>query len=231
MFKTHRLILWAPPNDNNGGGEKDPSETEEDVEDEVDAEEEDGEEYETEFEAELAKNHPELLDKYREATGGLVSALQKERRGNKEGKDARKKVKEYEAKDEAAAREQRTKEENLQADLDAANARAAKAEAEAKKLKDEQVVTKIAGDLKFQTPSDALLYLNMGSVERDDEGKVVAGSVEKQLKAVLKDKPYLSVSEKDLGPGNLTAEEKLRELQKDPKKQKTYKKDQPKITI
>lgn len=227
---TRRMILWAPPSENNSSGEEEPQE--EDAAEGEGTEEESSEEeqYETEFEANLAKNHPELLDEYRKATSGLVSALHKEREGNKSGKDAKKKVKEFEEKEAAAARDQRTKEENLQNDLDAATKRADDAEAELKKLKDENVISQVAGSLKFQAPEDAMLFIDMGSVERDDDGRVVEADVKKKLQAVLKDKPYLAESA-NLGPGNGTGGEGGRQLDKDPKKKKNYKANQPKITI
>jgi len=197
--------------------------TELEDEEDVENEDENEDEYETEFEAKLAKEHPELLDEYRQNNAGLLSALRKERTGNKE---ATKKVKAFEDKEAARQREKQTKEENLQSDLDAAEARAVAAEEKLQKA----LVREVAVELKFQNPADAALFVDMSSLDLGDDDKANRKAIEGALKQVAKERPYL-VKKTLSKDGNEDDNDKDRKLDDDPETKKKIKAGQPKIAI
>lgn len=226
LVTTRPWMLFEKPDDRSGGtDDADAEEPTEEVDDDGPTEEE----FETEFEAKLAKEHPELLDEYRDATSGLHSALVKERASARQGKDAAKKLKTYEEREAESQRAQRTKEENLQTDLDAATKRADDAEARLLSLEKERIVLDVAATLNFKTPQDAIAFVDMSSLDIGDDEKADKKTVETVLKDIIKAKPYLlktSLDEKGNERGG-----DGRQLDDDPKKKKKFKAEQPKIAI
>lgn len=219
-FKTNDP-WWDKPAENESGDDVDVIEEEEEV---------DGDEPEDEFEALLAKDHPDLVTTYQKHTAHLMTALRAEREGNKKGKRAARQLKILQDEKDTRDRKGRTDLENVQNDLEVEKTARTKAETELRELKDSTLILKAASSLHFIDPEDAGKYLDMSSLERDDRGGLVVKEVEAALKDVIKSKPYLA-KKASLGDGNDTDTSDRRKLDDDPKTKKKVKQGQPKIAI
>jgi len=226
MFKMINP-LWDKPSDNTGGGKD--AEDEEVIEEEDEGGEEESTEEEEDFEALLKAADPKLFEKYTTHTANLVSALRKEREKGKKATKAEKELAQYKKREEEAESKNKSELEIVQADLAREKTAREAAEARLKAKKDEGVIHEIAGKLDFNKASDATLFLDMGSLERDEEDELDPKDVETKLKALVKDRPYL-VKKKDLGSGNDTGDNG-RHMDTDPKTKKKIKASQPKLPI
>lgn len=233
MYNPWEAKIWFYPDDDDDLPPDDGDETEDgDEATEEEGDDDDDEEFETEFEAKLAKEHPELLKEYRDATGGLVSALRKERGDAKTGRKAQKELKAYKDKEEEEARKTRSKEENLEADLAAERKAREKAETELQASKRERLVTSVAAELGFNDPDDAVSFVSKDVVSSlEDFGDDDKKAVKKDLEGILKKKPYLASAEEDLEDKGNRFDRKRRKLDDDPDTKKKIKSKQPTIPI
>ena len=114
----------------------------------------------------------------------------------KEAAKYRKRAQAAEKKLEDAAQADLSETEKSKARADLSDKRAETAEAELQKIKVESVVSRAASALKFNDSDDALRMIDLSSLEYDeDTGLPVKSSVNKALKKLIEQKPYLTSDE------------------------------------
>lgn len=147
------------------------------------------------FDAWLAKQSAAVQALYEQKTGGLKSALEKERITNKANKDALKKLAELETAE-------KTRREAELSEIDKANVRlteaAQRAERAEKALTDERVKNAVYAEAnkaqygekqsKFVSPEIAYKLLDLSEIEIKD-GKPIG--IADQLKTLAKNNPFL----------------------------------------
>lgn len=77
------------------------------------------------------------------------------------------------------------------------SARAETAEREREAYKVELSFFKSGSASQFRDPADALKFLDLGSLEKDDDGSIVASAMKKAVEDLVKEKPYLARSADD----------------------------------
>ncbi len=109
---------------------------------------------------------------------------------SKRANDLQAKIDEYE-------KAQLGEKERLERERDEANAKAVKAEATARERLIRAEVRIVANELGFADPSDAWRFLDISSIELDDDGE--PKDVKPSLEKLLKDKPYLAKADDKTG--------------------------------
>lgn len=164
-------------------------------EEKVEEEKSEKEEEATDFDKWLAKQ-PEAVQKlYEQKTGGLKSALDKERTTNKANKDALKKLAELEAAEKTRREAELSEIDKANAKLTEADARAERAE---KALVDERIKNAVYAEAnkaqygekksKFVSPEIAYKLLDLSKIEVEDD-KVTG--IPDLLKALAKENSFL----------------------------------------
>lgn len=153
------------------------------------------EEEATDFDKWLAKQPESAQKLYEQKTGGLKSALEKERTTNKANKDALKKLADLEAAEKTRREAELSEIDKANAKLTEADQRAEKAE---KALTDERVENAVYAEAnkaqygekksKFANPEIVYKLINLSEIEIKD-GKPIG--IPELLKALAKDYPNL----------------------------------------
>ncbi|HSW63418.1 MAG TPA: hypothetical protein VLH56_08920 [Dissulfurispiraceae bacterium] len=146
------------------------------------------------WEAWLTKQSDDVRKLYEEHTTGLKSALESERKANKDSSAAVKKLKELEEAEAKRKQAELSEMEKLKAQLAETEAKHRTALEQHQKGMIKSAVLMAATTANFQKPEDAYALMDLSMVEISDEDKVTG--VKEALEALVKERPYLIKSSK-----------------------------------
>jgi hypothetical protein len=112
-------------------------------------------------------------------------------KARREAKSLRDRAKAAEKKLEEIEKAKLSDLEKAQKERDDATKRAEKAEAALQRIAVESVIAEKAEAAGFAEPSDAAAFIDVDSIEIDDEGKIDGRTVKSLVEAVAKEKPHL----------------------------------------
>jgi hypothetical protein len=143
------------------------------------------------FDEWLAKQPDDVKALYADYTAGLKSALDKERKDNKDNAAKLKKLAELEAEEEKRKQAAMSDQEKQAQKLAEAQKKATDAETELQEERVRNAVILEATRQNFADPDDAYTLADLAKLEHDDDGRPTKDSVKAALEELAKAKPYL----------------------------------------
>lgn len=134
------------------------------------------------FEAWLEKQPDNVKAMYAEHTGGLRSALEKERKANKENADKVKRLDELEKAETKRKQEQMSEAEKAAMKLSEAEKGKSKAEEALQEERTRSAITLEAAAQGFENPEDVFQLADMAELEFGDDGRPTKESVQAVVK-------------------------------------------------